>query len=251
MLTRSSAHHLTAISYTLKVSSRSKSVRLKMSPYDGLVVVVPPGFDKAKVPSIVEGRREWILKVQKKFEKHRAEEVAPAETTLPGSITLAGIGESWRVEYRYDPLRPGIYVRELDGNVLDLSGGVDNRALCIAAIENWLKWRAKQRMTQQLMQLAAEQRFTITGVTVKKQKSRWGSCSSRGNINLNLKLIFLPPELVRYIMIHELCHTLHMNHSTRYWETVARYDPDWKEHDRQMRHAWKFVPAWFAISDKG
>jgi predicted metal-dependent hydrolase len=241
---------MTGISYSILVSSRAKNVRLKLSPYEGLLVVVPKGFDKTKVPSIVESRSEWIEKVQKRFEKHRIEETLPVKASLPESITLDGIGELWRVVYRYDSLRPVIYLREYDDNEIILSGGVDNHAECIAALENWLKWRAKKRMVPQFMQLAEEHRFAITGVTVRKQKSRWGSCSTKGNVNLNLKLLFLPPELVRYIMIHELCHTLHMNHSARFWETVERYHPGYREHDRQMRHAWKFVPAWFAVSGK-
>lgn len=244
-------HHLPGISYTLTVSSRAKNVRLKMSPYEGLVVVVPSGFDKSKVPSIVESRREWILKVQGRFDRHRLEQSAPAEASIPDVIELAGIGESWRVEYRPDPLNQGILVRERDGSVLELSGATEAHPLCITAIGNWLKWRARKRMVPQLMQLASEHGFAIIGVTVRKQRSRWGSCSTKGNVNLNLKLLFLPPELVRYIMIHELCHTHHMNHSARYWATVARFDSGYEKHDRQMRHAWKYVPAWFAVPEKG
>ncbi|TNJ39183.1 M48 family metallopeptidase [Chlorobaculum thiosulfatiphilum] len=234
------------IAYTVKVSRRARHARLKMSPEEGLTVVLPVGFDPKRVSALVESKMEWIMKVQGNFDKHRAAEPAQAETALPEAIELAGVGESWRVEYRYDPLRPGIFIRELDGNVLDLSGGVDNRAWCFEALEQWLKHRAKLKLGSQLTRLAAINGFKISGVSVKKQKSRWGSCSSRGNINLNLKLIFLPPELVRYIMIHELCHTLHMDHSARYWEAVARYDPDYAVHDREMKHAWRFVPAWFS-----
>jgi predicted metal-dependent hydrolase len=221
-----------------------------MSPYEGLVVVVPQGFAKAKVPQLVESRRDWILKVQGRFDRHRTEENANVGDSLPEMIELAGIGESWRVEYRQDPQNRGILVRERDGNLLELSGPVEDRPWCIASIDGWLKWRASKRMTPQLLQLASEHGFVIKGVTVRKQRSRWGSCSTRGNVNLNLKLLFLPPPLVRYIMIHELCHTLHMNHSSRYWETVARYDPDYRAHDREMRHAWKHVPAWFVMPEK-
>ena len=248
MSTLSFRGNSSGIDYTVRVSLRARHARLKMSPTEGLTVVVPAGFDRKQLPALVESKREWILKVQRTFDKHRPAKPAPGDAALPEVIELAGIGESWRVEYRYDPLRPGIFIRELDGNVLDLSGGVDNRAWCFEALEGWLKHRAKQRMTPQLMQLAAEYCFSVTGVTVRKQKSRWGSCSSRGNINLNLKLIFLPPPLVRYIMIHELCHTLHMDHSARYWATVERYDPDYALHDREMKHAWRFVPAWFSCA---
>lgn len=233
------------IDYTIKVSSRARYARLKMSPVEGLTVVVPTGFDRKQVPALVESKREWILKVQRTFDKHRAAEPAQAETALPEVIELAGIGESWRIEYRCE-LRPGITITEKSEGELEISGAVSDHALCFAALEQWLKHRAKLKLASQLTRIASINGFKLSGISVKKQKSRWGSCSSRGNINLNLKLIFLPPPLVRYIMIHELCHTLHMDHSARYWEAVARYDPDYAVHDREMKHAWRFVPAWFS-----
>lgn len=235
------------IEYTLRISSRARHARLKMSPENGLTVVVPVGFDKKQVPALVESKMEWILKVQGNFEKHRPAEFAPAGTVLPELIELAGIGESWRITYRNDH-RKGVKITEKGIGELDVSGAVSDGTLCVQALETWLKRRAKLKLASQITRVAALNGFKISRVSVKKQKSRWGSCSSRGNINLNLKLIFLPPLLVRYIMIHELCHTIHMNHSARYWETVARFDPDWKEHDREMKHAWRFVPAWFSAA---
>lgn len=241
----STAHHISGISYSLRVSSRARSIRLKMSPYDGLIVIIPEGYDRSLVPAVIESRLEWIRKVQRTFEQHGSGAPGSSTDVLPDEIVLAGIGESWQVRYRSVPGAQGILVREQEAMVLELSGAVEERAGCIAAIENWLKWRAKVRLVPLLVSLASEHGFAISGVTVRKQKSRWGSCSSRGNINLNLKLLFLPPHLVRYIMIHELCHTLHMNHSSRYWAAVARYDPEYATHDRLMRHAWSYVPGWF------
>ncbi|UWX56973.1 M48 family metallopeptidase [Chlorobaculum sp. MV4-Y] len=235
------------INYTVRVSRRARYARLKMSPEEGLTVVVPVGFDKKKVPSLVESKMAWILKVRRTFDKHRSAESGKADVALPEVIELAGIGESWRVRYRSEP-RQRITITEKGEGELEVSGPVSEQAMCFAALEQWLKHRAKLKLGSQLMRLASINGFKVSGVSVRKQKSRWGSCSSRGNINLNLKLIFLPPLLVRYIMIHELCHTLHMNHSARYWETVARFDPDWKEHDGEMKHAWHFVPAWFSVA---
>lgn len=248
MTTSSFKLEISGISCTLRVSSRARSVRLKMSPYDGLIVVIPVGYDRSRVPALVESRLEWIQKAKRTFERQGS--VAPGSLTaeLPDEIVLAGIGESWKVRYRSEPGAREILIRESDAMVLDLSGAVEEQVACVAAIEKWLKWRAKVRMVPELARLASEHGFAVSGVTVRKQKSRWGSCSSRGNINLNLKLLFLPPHLVRYIMIHELCHTLHMNHSSRYWAAVARYDVGYAEHDRQMRHAWCYVPGWLVRS---
>jgi predicted metal-dependent hydrolase len=74
--------------------------------------------------------------------------------------------------------------------------------------------------------------------------SRWGSCSARGDISLNYQLLFLPPPLLRHVLLHELCHTVEMNHSPRFWATVRRFEPDLDSMRVEMRQAWTHVPDW-------
>lgn len=237
-----------SIFYTIRVSRRAKSVRLKLSPYDGLVVVVPVEFDRTQIPALVESKSEWIRKAQRAYDEQRSADLEMTGQALPERVELAGIGESWRVAYRREELqRLGIQLQEEAPGELELSGVVDNHALCREALEGWLKHRAQMKLRPQLLYLASEHGFATSRVSFRKQRSRWGSCSTKGTISLNLKLLFLPTELVRYIMIHELCHMLHMNHSRQFWDTVARFDPNWQEHDRRMRHAWSYVPAWFVM----
>jgi hypothetical protein len=69
------------------------------------------------------------------------------------------------------------------------------------------------------------------------QKTRWASCSRHRTVSLNMKLLFLPPELVRYVFVHELCHTVHMNHSREFWRFLAVKEPRYKELDKQLRTA--------------
>ncbi len=72
-------------------------------------------------------------------------------------------------------------------------------------------------------------------VFIKDQKTRWGSCSSLGNINLNLRLALLPDQLFEYVLVHELCHLKELNHSKTYWELVEHYMPDYKKHRAQLK----------------
>ena len=81
-------------------------------------------------------------------------------------------------------------------------------------------------------------------MTVRRQRTRWGSCSSRGTISLNVCLLFQRPEVVRYLMIHELCHRRHMNHSKRFWSLVTSFEPGWKPLDVELLQGWRHVPAW-------
>ena len=72
-------------------------------------------------------------------------------------------------------------------------------------------------------------------ISLKNQKTRWGSCSSKKNLNFNYLLIQCPLEVIKYVIIHELCHLKHMNHSEEFWEMVCKYDPCYKEHIKELK----------------
>ncbi len=76
---------------------------------------------------------------------------------------------------------------------------------------------------------------TVGYVTVKNQKTRWGSCSAKGNVNFNYQLAFLPDELLDYVVIHELAHRRHMDHSRAFWAEVEKYCPDYLERREQLK----------------
>jgi predicted metal-dependent hydrolase len=92
--------------------------------------------------------------------------------------------------------------------------------------------------------VAEEHGFRYTGLQIRLQRSRWGSCSSQGRISLNLAILFHLPDVLRYLLVHELAHTQHMNHSARFWATVERCEPRWRELDAQLRTGWRRVPEW-------
>jgi len=78
-------------------------------------------------------------------------------------------------------------------------------------------------------------KFEFHRISIRNQKTRWGSCSSRGNLNFNYKIIFLPDQMADYIVAHELCHLKEMNHSRRFWDLVARTIPDYKIIKKDLR----------------
>ena len=92
-----------------------------------------------------------------------------------------------------------------------------------------LRALAKEELPPRLARLAAIHGFRYNKVFIKNNASNWGSCSSLGNINLNLRLVKLPQELQDYVMLHELCHLKEMNHSKRFWREVEKILPDYKE----------------------
>jgi predicted metal-dependent hydrolase len=97
--------------------------------------------------------------------------------------------------------------------------------------------------------LAAATGVRYAKVAIRRQRSRWGSCSVRGTISLNLCLLFQRPEVVDYLVIHELMHVKHMNHSPRFWAAVEANCADWRALDRELLGGWRTVPRWI-FSDR-
>lgn len=95
--------------------------------------------------------------------------------------------------------------------------------------------RAKQLIKSRLEYYNQFYNFTFNQLSIKRQKTRWGSCSKRGQLNFNYKLLFLSQELVDYVVVHELCHLQEMNHSRNFWSLVAKTIPDHKERRRQLK----------------
>lgn len=133
---------------------------------------------------------------------------------------------------------------EQEGNRLLIRGNIDNRAACRLALRRWLSRKAHQHLAPWLQRLSEQTGLECNKAMVKGQKTRWASCSSRKNISINYKLLFLPERQVGYVFRHELCHTQVMNHSRRFWDELGLLEPDYKRLHNETREAWKHIPAW-------
>ncbi len=233
--------------YTVKISTRARSPRLKMTPHGGLVVVLPEGFNKKHIPDLLHRHEEWIKKAAGRLDRHRPEPLPITENGLPCTIRFAHLPEEWSVVYNNKGRRV-VEVADTSGKRLLLSADVEDAELSRRQLLSWLKQKAASHLIPSFEKLAASHDFRYSEVLVRLQHSRWGSCSSRGIITLNTKLLFLPDYLVRYIMIHELCHTVHLNHSKAFWTLVSHHDPLWRSNNLEMKSAWKYVPPWVAVS---
>lgn len=224
-----------------------------MTARDGLVVVVPHGFDVAKIPEILERKRRWIERAAVRAEARRAGSAADAARLLPREIELPCLGASWTVEYA--PVRAGgrddpgtgtrTQVRERPGRRLVVHGDEEDGAACREALRRWLVRKGRKTLVPRLAVLAYENGFALGPVSVRTQRTRWGSCSRRGAVSLNAKLLFLPPELVDYVLLHELCHTVRPDHSPAFWSLLSEYDPGCRGKRKELRSAHAVIPAWF------
>ncbi len=95
--------------------------------------------------------------------------------------------------------------------------------------------QAMKRIPERVAHFAPLVGVTYGRITIRNQRSRWGSCSSQGNLNFNCLLMLCPPEVIDYVVVHELCHRKEMNHSPRFWAEVERIMPEYKQHRKWLR----------------
>ncbi len=227
-----------ADSVVVRRSAQAHRLALKVFPHGAVEVVAPLRAGERSIREFVRSHAGWIAKARGHFRAlHGDGGFAP-----PAEIRLPALGERWTIEYADGPRRLRAE-RSPDGGHLRVSGPDDDQ-LRRQQLRAWLKGRARETLAPWLARVSAETGLAYRSVTVRRQRSRWGSCSAKHAISLNCALLFLEPPLVRHLMLHELAHTRHLDHSRAFWRLVARLDPDYEAAERRLHAAWSDVPAW-------
>ncbi len=226
--------------YELQISHRARRARIKVTPLGKVVVVIPAGVDPAVVPRLLTAKQPWLQRVlQQLAAKQRT--LPAAQSLQPDRIVLVAIEESWRVEYVGSRSTHPLAAETTRCLYLNQHASASENA---SRLRHWLQQRARQTLPAWLQQVSEELNLSFARVQIRGQKTRWGSCSSRGTISLNRNLLLLPAMTVRYLLIHELCHTRYMNHSPGFWQLVADCMPDYRQHERILREASRNLPLW-------
>jgi predicted metal-dependent hydrolase len=228
--------------FSVRESGRARRLSIKIYPRGRVEVVVPKRTRARDVQAFVAENRAWIQKTRKSF----AEEHPPEPFQLPMRIKLPAIERSIGVIYQPSEGAKSVRYR-LKGDILCLSGKTGDDAACVKALKRWLAATAKDHFEPHLRNLSAETGNAFKRMRVAGQKTCWGSHSSTGTLSINYCLLFLDPALLRYLMIHELCHARHMNHSRRFWRLVARFEPRYRALDKQLSGSWKQIPTWVGL----
>lgn len=228
----------TADRWTVRVSRRARRMSVRVYPGGRVEVVVPPGVSPTTVQRFVGSHSQWIAR--------RIEDLSAAGTAIdqrrPDTILLPAIERCFTVQYEHRSTHA--YPLIVGDTVLLVRGPVhDDRAIS-KVLRQWLADLAYDELGRQLQTVARENGFRYSKVQIRRQRTRWGSCSATGTISLNVCLMFLSPAVVRYLLIHELCHTRHMNHSARFWSLVEAHEPDYRQLDRELLRGWQSVPGW-------
>ncbi len=190
------------------------------------------------VAAFVQTHHRWIERARRDI----AIRYPLAQEGLPTRIVLPAIDRSWEVRYEHVPHRAARLRRF--GGVLEVRTPTPDRHGVDELLRDWLLDQARYDLTPWVLREAEPIGRRPSRVQVRLQRTRWGSCSSAGTLSLNAALLFLTPPVVRYLLIHELCHLISLNHSRRFWSAVARYEPRYEALDRQLAAGWAEVPLW-------
>jgi len=221
--------------YTVKKHRLAKHVKLKAIDNHSLLITVPQRFSLKHIPGILEENKNWII-------QHLAAIKVKQVDVLPHHIFLTALNETWKVYYDECQSSFEMIIRPTR-EIVFVGRKVDNQIYRKKLIA-WIKTISKQYLSTALNALSQQTKIQYDSLTIRDQKTRWGSCSSDKSISLNYKLIFLPAVLVQHVMIHELCHTIHLNHSDAFWNKVRELDPDFRQHKRELRKADQYLPEW-------
>jgi predicted metal-dependent hydrolase len=225
--------------WTVRVSRRARRLSVRVYPGGRVEVVVPPGASASTVQRFVGTHSEWI--------RDRVIDLSAVSgvtvETRPGKIELPAVDRTYDVEYRSTASRSA-HAAITDARALCVSGNTSDLRLVGKALRNWLFDLAEYELNREIAQAAHSGGFNYGRLQVRLQRTRWGSCSASGTISLNVCVLFQPADVMRYLLIHELCHTRYMNHSRRFWSLVESLQPNYERLDRELLRGWQRVPGW-------
>jgi hypothetical protein len=228
------------ISYQIQASQRAKRVSLKMAPDYGLQVVVPAALTLAnhQIEDLLQRKKAWILRYWLRYPQMGQ---PPKRDFITGEQLLY-LGQQVQLELLYKSQGKQVVIQGLGGEgtlriALPQAFQTEQDFEAIAsALENWYWQSASDHILPRTAALASLYGFAFQKASIRDQKTRWGSCSSKRNLNFNWRLIMAPPAVIDYIILHELCHLKHLNHSRRFWQLVEKHCPGYQQYETWLKN---------------
>lgn len=216
-------------------SKRARRIRIALCPWRGIEIVIPRRASEAQAQAFLESRRDWMESAWARLQRRVPEAF---DTRAPDRLELPALGRDWTIDYVPERER----VQEADG-VLTVPGPRTPETAS-TSLRPWLMKLAKAVLPDWTAHIGERTGLKHARVQIRDQRTRWGSCSSKGTISLNFRVLFHRPRVVDYLILHELCHTRHMNHGPRFHALVARHEPDWKVLDAELTKGSGGIPGW-------
>ncbi|SFR69168.1 M48 family metallopeptidase [Anaeromicropila populeti] len=207
------------------IRSKRKTISIIVEQDGSVIVKAPAILSMNEVEAIVLKKLGWIREKQKKM--HLMEKRTQAKEYVNGEHFLY-LGKEYTLLLVEDRVNDVPEVKILH-NQIQVSGKKLSREIVREALCSWYFEQAKWVIDNQIKMYSAKLGVRVSKLTLREAKTRWGSCSSKGAVMINWKIIMAPLEMIDYVVVHELCHLKHMNHSKNFWDLVASIIPDYKK----------------------
>tara|TARA_Y100000590_G_C15717829_1_gene1012485 strand:+ start:2243 stop:2938 length:696 start_codon:yes stop_codon:yes gene_type:complete len=208
---------------------RSASIRLLG---DLVKVSVPMTLSDNHIRDLIIKQTPWIKnKLQEQSERRRS----PLLKEYVSDEAITYLGKNYRLKVLIGEA-PSIKLWRGYLEVTTTETDTNSKNIIRSLLKDWYKSHAEKHLGEKTVRLAKVIGVKPTSVTVKDYKSRWGSCSPKGGISYNWRIILAPHSIVNYVVVHELCHMLEHNHSSRFWHHVEHQIPNWRECREWLKH---------------
>jgi predicted metal-dependent hydrolase len=215
---------------------RRKTIEIAVTPDGQVRISAPVRSTLAEIDAIVRQRAGWIQRKLDTLRNGRPPRPGPEWRTgdvvsYLGREHLLSVVDSPRLSPPAVRLRAG----RLEVRIPPREDGPSRRRLVAAAVEWWYRQQAERYLRERVACFGARLGVAPRAVLIRAQRRRWGSCSADGVLRFNWRIMLAPPELVDYVVVHELCHLLHPHHQAPFWAAVASVLPDWRARVRALR----------------
>jgi predicted metal-dependent hydrolase len=207
------------ISYTL-IRQKRRTIAVGVSDFGEVMVKAPEWIGKQEIDSFLFQKESWL---QKRLSHVRENKQAVNALFSQGRILY--LGGMLKVEQQ-----SGVRARVASGKLL-----VNSEDQLDKQIYHVLKKEARSVIQELVDELQPVMGVKVKAFRLKDNSTNWGSCSGQGNLNFNWRVVMAPLEVLRYLVIHEMAHLRHMNHSDRFWNFVAQFDEEWEDHDKWLK----------------
>jgi predicted metal-dependent hydrolase len=221
---------VSSIPYRIRRSERARRARIQVSA-EGVEVVVPRRLPMRDVEPFVEEKRAWIERTQRRM-REAEEQFAPARLADGGEVPYLGERLTLAVHVEPDRVRAHVARRGAALEVRVAAAGVQPLR---DALERWYRRRAREEVASRLDTAVARVGRRYSGLQIRGQRSRWASCSARGAMSFNWRLLLAPSEILDYVVEHEVVHLEVHDHSQRFWDRLASRSADWERHEAWLR----------------
>lgn len=226
--------------FLLRRHRRARRLTLRVKPDASLVVTAPLRVPERTIRAFIAERADWIAAVRDRLRIARADRAEHLNASHPDRIELAAIDRVLEIRYR-DGHRPRWRAHGADAIELH---GADDAADARALLVEVLKAFGRGSLEPRVAEFAERHGLRPGRVTWRNQRSRWGSCSSNGNLSLNVRLLLVDRPVADYVLLHELAHLEHPNHSRAFWARVETMCPDYRRRERELKAASRALPLW-------